>query len=91
MVRAMARIPGREQADTLVDWVLVHLEIVPQDRAQFVRARGLRFDDFEDAAVSSAAEAAACELVVTRNVADFGASPNPAVTPEEFLLTGSPG
>jgi predicted nucleic acid-binding protein len=80
---------GRERADTLVDWVLAHLEIVPQDRAQFVRARNLRFDDFEDAALASAAEAAGCKLILTRNVADFGASPVPAVTPEEFLLAGS--
>jgi predicted nucleic acid-binding protein len=82
-----AKHAGREQADTLVDWVLAYLEIVPQDRAQFVRARSLRFDDFEDAAVASAAEAAGCKLILTRNVADFGGSPVAAVTPEEFLLT----
>ena len=85
----VAKSAGREQADTLVNWVLVHLEIVPQDRAQFVRARSLRFGDFEDAAMASAAEAAGCELIVTRNLADFGASPVRAVTPEEFLLAGS--
>ena len=44
--------------------------------------------DFEDAALASAAEAAGCELIITRNVADFGSSPVPAVTPEEFLLAG---
>jgi predicted nucleic acid-binding protein len=85
----VAKHASREQADTLVDWVLAHLEIVPQDRAQFVRARGLRFDDFEDAAVASAAEAAGCKLILTRNVADFGSSPVPAITPEEFLLTST--
>lgn len=85
----VAKHAGREGADTLVDWVLAHLEIVPQDRSQFVRARNLRFDDFEDAALASAAEAAGCKLILTRNVADFGASPVPAVTPEEFLLAGS--
>jgi predicted nucleic acid-binding protein len=87
----VTKYAGREQANTLVDWVLAHLEIVPQDRAQFVRARNLRFDDFEDAALASAAEAAGCKLILTRNVADFGASPVPAVTPEEFLLTASQG
>jgi predicted nucleic acid-binding protein len=76
--------PGR--AGELIDWILAHLEIVPQDRTQFVRARGLGLDDFEDAALASAAEAAGCELILTRNVADFKASPIPAVTPEEFLL-----
>jgi predicted nucleic acid-binding protein len=84
----VAKYAGREQADILVDWVLAHLEIVSQDRAQFARARSLRFDDFEDAALASAAEAAGCEFIVTRNLADFGSSPVPPLTPEEFLLAG---
>lgn len=36
----------------------------------------------------NAAEASGCELIITRNVADFGSSPVPAVTPEEFLVAG---
>jgi predicted nucleic acid-binding protein len=84
----VAKHAGQEQAGTLVDWALAHLEIVPQDRSQFVRARSLKLTDFEDAALASAAEASGCELIVTRNVADFGSSPVPAVTPEEFLLAG---
>ncbi|MEA2602539.1 MAG: hypothetical protein QOF89_3531 [Acidobacteriota bacterium] len=84
----VAKHAGQEQAGTLVDWILAHLEVVPQDRAQFVRARSLKFKDFEDAALASAAEAAGCELIITRNVADFGSSPVPAITPEEFLLSG---
>lgn len=84
----VAKHAGQESAGTLIDWILVHLEVVPQDRAQFVRARSLRFTDFEDAALASAAEASGCELIITRNVADFGFSPVPAVTPEEFLLAG---
>src|SRR4029077_18583423 len=85
----LSKNAGRERADTVVDWVLAHLEIVPQDRDQFVRARNLRFDDFEDAALASAAEAAGCKLILTRNVADFGTSPLPAMTPEDSLLAGS--
>ena len=84
----VAKYADREQANALVDWILAHLEVVPQDRNLFVRARNLRFDDFEDAALASAAEAAGCKVILTRNVADFGTSPVPAVTPEEFLLTG---
>jgi predicted nucleic acid-binding protein len=84
----VTKYAGREQAGTLVDWVLAHLEVVAQDRAQFVRARSLKFDDFEDAALASAAEAAGCKSIVTRNVADFQHSPVPAATPEEFLLIG---
>ena len=82
----VTKYAGRERGDGMVDWVLAHLEIVPQDRAQFVRARGLGCDDFEDAALASAAEAAGCEVIVTRNLADFARSPVTAVTPEELLL-----
>jgi predicted nucleic acid-binding protein len=82
----VAKYADQEQANTLVDWLLAHLEVVAQDRSQFVRARTLGITDFEDAALASAAEASGCELIITRNVADFHASPIPAVTPEEFLL-----
>jgi hypothetical protein len=81
----MSKFAGREQAGIVVDWVLTYLEIIPQDRLQFMRARGLGFSDFEDAALASAAEASGCELILTRNVADFTGSPIPVLTPEEFL------
>lgn len=84
----MSKFAGREQAGTVVDWALTHLEIIPQDRLQFMRARRLDFSDFEDAALASAAEASGCELILTRNVADFDGSPVPVLTPEEFLAAG---
>lgn len=80
------RYAGIEQAAGIVDWVLSHLEVVAQDKGQFVRARSLGFADFEDAALASAAEAAGCDCIVTRNVADFAGSPVQALTPEEFLI-----
>lgn len=80
------RYAGIEQAAAVVDWVLSHLEIVAQDKSQFVRARTLGFSDFEDAALVSAAEAAGCECIVTRNIADFDGSPVLALIPEEFLI-----
>lgn len=76
---------GREQAGEIVDWLLVHFEIIPQDRFLFSRARILEMPDFEDAALAAAAEAAGCDLILTRNVADFSKSPVQAVTPIEFL------
>lgn len=72
-------------ADQAVDWLLQNLEIVPQDTTTFVRARSYSFADFEDAALASAAAAADCDYIVTRNVTDFARSPVPAVTPEELL------
>lgn len=83
----VAKHADQEQANSLIDWLLAHLEVVAQDRSQFVRARSLEITDFEDAALASAAEASGCRLIVTRNVADFRFSPVPAVTPEELLLS----
>ena len=79
------RYADPQAADDAVDWLLANLEVVPQDRSIFLRARGLRFADFEDAALASAGEAAGCTRIVTRNVADFAGSPVPAQTPEELL------
>jgi predicted nucleic acid-binding protein len=75
----------QKRADEIVDWLLAHLDIVPQDRAAFIRARSLSFSDFEDAALASAAEVAKCDRIVTRNVGDFDGSPVSAITPEEIL------
>lgn len=82
------RSSGKEQAAGFVDWVLSHLEIVPQDKVQFLRARTLPMSDFEDAVVASAAEASECDVIISRNVADFEGSPIQAMTPTEFLAYG---
>jgi len=76
---------GRDQAGEVIDWLLVHFEIIPQDKFLFSRARMLEIPDFEDAALAAAAEAAGCDLILTRNVSDFLKSPVQAVTPIEFL------
>ena len=85
----LQRNGNAETAGEVLDWVLEHLEIVPQDLATFQRARQLPFADFEDAALASAAEKAGCQLIVTRNVKDFSGSPVPASTPAELLAAES--
>lgn len=82
IVKRYADTKGAEEA---IDWLLSNLEIAPQDKSIFVRARSLPLTDFEDAALASAAESAECDHIVTRNVADFTSSPVPALTPEELL------
>jgi predicted nucleic acid-binding protein len=79
------RDTGRQQAGEVVDWLLVHFEIIPQDKLLFSRARTLEILDFEDSALAAAAEAARCDLILTRNVTDFLKSPVQAMTPLEFL------
>ena len=79
------RYASRQAADDLVDWLLVHFEIVPESASVFRRAREMALADFEDAAIASAAEAAQCEYIVTRNVRDFTDSPVPAIAPADLL------
>jgi predicted nucleic acid-binding protein len=81
----VGRFAGKKSADELIDFLLMHFEIIPQDKVQFTRARTLAMPDFEDAALAAAAEAARCDLILTRNMADFVGSPVQAMTPEEFL------
>lgn len=78
------RFAGRERAAQAIDFLLKDFEIVPADREVFLRARSLEIADFEDAVVASCAATAGCERIVTRNVADFTASPVPASTPAEM-------
>lgn len=75
---------GKEIADSYVDRLL-RLEVAPSGRAELRRARGLSMSDFEDAVVASAAEAANCTWIVTRDLEDFSNSPVTPIAPEEFL------
>lgn len=81
----IARFAGRADAGRATDWLLANFEVVAADRPLYVRARALPLADFEDAVVAAAAERAACDRIVSRNVVDFAASPVPAVTPDELL------
>lgn len=77
-------------ANQAVDWLLRYFDVIPVGRSEFLRARALNWNDFEDAVVAAAAESKACEVIVTRNIKDFGDSAVFVVTPEEFLLGESP-
>jgi len=41
--------------------------------------------DFEDAVTSAVAESEKLEIIITRNLRDFAASPVPAMVPADFL------
>jgi predicted nucleic acid-binding protein len=81
----IAKAATATKADETVDWLLTHFEVGAVDKAIVLRARQLSFADFEDAVVAGVAEAARCDYVITRNVADFAGSPVPAITPADFL------
>ncbi len=72
-------------ARSVVALVLRVFGVATVDAAVVKRALELEFKDFEDAVCAAAAEAAACDLIVTRNRKDFGSSPVTAVDPMTAL------
>lgn len=75
---------GGEIAESYIDRLL-HLQVAPSGKAELRRARSLPISDFEDAVIASAAEAADCTWIVTRDLEDFRNSPVAPIAPEEFL------
>lgn len=55
------------------------------DETVIRRAASLNWTDFEDAVVVAAAEAASCEVIVSRNPAHFLKSPVPVLAPKSAL------
>ena len=82
LVRKHASKPNAEDA---MNQVLRHFQIGNLEAAEWQRARGLSFADFEDAVVATVAKATASVFIITRNVNDFAGSPVPAITPADFL------
>ena len=72
---------GTRVARDVVALLLQVFEIAAVDGGVLNRAVQLDFADFEDAVSAAAAEAAACELIATRNTKDFKRSPVVAVDP----------
>ena len=85
----VGRYQNQETASQVIDWILARFDVAPVGRTELIRAQSFAWGDFEDAVVAAAAEAAGCEVIVTRNVREFSGSPVPAFTPEEYLLDGT--
>lgn len=80
------RHQNQATASEVVAWLLARFEVAAIGHSELIRAQSFGWGDFEDAVVAAAAEAAACEAIITRNIRDFAGSPLPAFTPEEYLL-----
>ncbi len=83
----IARYTDKKRADEIIKWLMDHFRIAAIGRLELVRAQSLAMNDFEDGVVAAAAESVGCDLILTRNLADFKKSPVPAVTPDEFLVS----
>lgn len=79
------RYVNKERAETTVDWLLNHMEVLPAGEHDFRTARQFEMDDFEDAVVAALADRASCDVIATRNTEDFEGAPTPVKPPKEIL------
>lgn len=82
----ISKYENKQIANEKIDWLLENLDIISGNKALYKRARKLKMGDFEDAIVSSLAEEANCDYIVTRNITDFRNSQIQAITPEDFTI-----
>jgi hypothetical protein len=80
---------ARDARDTLLEWHQ-RLTLLPFTEPMALAAHRLSLPDFEDACVAITALEGHCTVIVTRNIADFQASPIPAQTPEALLAQLGP-
>lgn len=88
-------VVARQRDPSFARRVLTDLLILPRvaavDDSVVRRAVSLGWSDFEDAVCAAAAEAAGCDLLVTRDPADFRDSPVLVVDPATALaMLGQP-
>ena len=76
---------GRADARGLLRELTGFVEIAPTTTAGLRAATEFPMRDFEDAMQVAAALAYRADLIATRNVKDFAASPVPAVTPKKAV------
>ncbi len=76
---------GNTAARELLSRLLQRIQVASVTNEVIQAALQSAITDFEDAVTSEAANAADVEIIVTRNISDFGASSVPAMLPEDFL------
>lgn len=77
----ISRAKGTAAARRAVADLLTVFRVAAVDQAVLQRALALAWPDFEDAVCAASAEAAGCDLIVTRDPAGFKGSPVPTVDP----------
>jgi predicted nucleic acid-binding protein len=81
----LSRSRGPASARRAVAHLLTVFGVAPVNQATLQRALTLGWSDFEDAVCAAAAEAAGCDLIVTRDPTGFPASPVHVVDPATAL------
>jgi predicted nucleic acid-binding protein len=77
---------SKMNAEKVMDQLLDQFQVGNLDEAGLREARGLLFEDFEDAVVAVVAKTYCSDFIVSRNVDDFANSPVPVIAPADFLI-----
>jgi predicted nucleic acid-binding protein len=78
---------GNDTARKLLSTLLERIQVASITDEVIRAALQSPMKDFEDAVTSEAALATGLDIILTRNIADFVASPVPVMLPEEFVVT----
>lgn len=81
----LSRKNGRESSKKLVIYLLENWQVASVTDTIIRQALQSPMKDFEDAVTSAVAQAEGLEIIITRNLVDFLASPVPAMLPADFL------
>ena len=81
----VAPVRGGAGATVFIEELTEFVDVAPASTADLRYATRLALPDFEDAMQVAAAAACGAEIIATRNVRDYEASPIPARTPTELL------
>ncbi len=76
---------GDSKARAFLKDLLAFLRVAPTRTEDALRAANLAFSDFEDALQAAAAMAGGADVIATRNLRDYKASPVPALSPQAVL------
>ena len=76
---------SKEEANKSLELIFSLFEIAPVNRIVLETAKNLKFKDFEDAVIYSAAFHSNVDVIITRNPRDFKAGEIPVYEPKEFL------
>ena len=85
MYYVLRKLGGDAKARQFITQLLRFLTVIPVDHAMIRKAVESNFADFEDAIQHEAALSFGCELIVTRNVADYKTAQVAVRLPSNFI------
>ena len=81
----LRKISTGEKARLFIKKILKYISVIPVDHEVILKALESRFFDFEDGVQNYSALKNQCDLIITRNIADYKHSELQVLEPREFV------